>query len=74
MFTGEGEMENNVGSIGGIVYTHKQLMALCRPMHLPRVRPVIPEELQKKLRGCRAGAKLRVKRTRQDPVVPAIIG
>jgi len=58
----------------GIVYSREQLIALCRPVLLPGARHDIPEELRRLKRGCRAGAKLRMKKKRRyKPCVPAII-
>ena len=61
------------------VYTCEQLIALCKPALLcqpallPGARPEVPKELQRRRRGCRAGAKQRAKKRRHRPVVPAIV-
>ena len=36
-------------------------------------RPNIPQELRRKGRGCRAGAKLKAKRRKYKPSVPAVL-
>lgn len=56
-----------------IVYTREQLMAIRQPVLLPGARPEIPEELRRKRRGCRAGAKRKAKKRKYKPSVPAII-
>ncbi|XP_014834141.1 PREDICTED: uncharacterized protein LOC106911834 isoform X2 [Poecilia mexicana] len=62
-----------VGRSSGIVYTREQLIALCGPVLLPGVRPVVPDEIQRRRRGCSSGVKQREKRRRHKPAVPAII-
>ena len=42
-------------------------------MLLPGDRPEVPQELRRRCRGCRSGAKQREKRRRFKPAVPAII-
>ncbi|XP_016522199.1 uncharacterized protein LOC107834813 [Poecilia formosa] len=62
-----------VGRSSGIVYTREQLIALCGPVLLPGVRPVVPDEIQRRRRGCSSGVKQREKRRRHKPAFPAII-
>lgn len=47
----------NLFSHGAIVFTLKQLLALCITKVLPVERPEIPAEIRRRTRGCRAGAK-----------------
>lgn len=63
----------SAGSSGSIVYTREQLIALCKPVLLPGDRAAVPQELRRRSRGCRSGAKRREKRRRHKPAVPAII-
>ncbi|XP_036944052.1 uncharacterized protein LOC119013532 [Acanthopagrus latus] len=65
--------ENFAYSGAGIVYTREQLFALSEPALLPGDRPVVPQELRRRRRGCRSGAKRREKQRRHKPAVPAII-
>ncbi|KAI4873032.1 hypothetical protein NFI96_008739 [Prochilodus magdalenae] len=58
------------------VYSREQLLAL-RPMGRSGVVQTIPAELRRKYRGCRAGAKLKAKKTekrwRYKPSVPSVV-
>ncbi|KAI4902351.1 hypothetical protein NFI96_003954 [Prochilodus magdalenae] len=58
------------------VYSREQLLAL-RPMGRVGVVQTIPAELRRKYRGCRAGAKLKAKKTekrwRYKPSVPSVV-
>ncbi|KAI4875864.1 hypothetical protein NFI96_034110, partial [Prochilodus magdalenae] len=58
------------------VYSRKQLLAL-RPMGRGGIVQTIPVELRQKYRGCRAGAKLKAKKTekrwRYKPSVPSVV-
>ncbi|KAI3356713.1 hypothetical protein L3Q82_003311 [Scortum barcoo] len=50
--------ETNVkfaGSSGGFVYMREQLITLSEPELLPGDRPVVPQELWRRHRGCRVG-------------------
>ena len=72
-------MEGQERIIERIVYTHDQLIALCKPALLcesallPGIRPEVPKELWRRHRGCRARVKWRVKKRGHRPAVPAII-
>ena len=54
-----------------IVYIRDQPMALMYPTHLGRERPTIPEELNRRRRGCRAKLKQRMKKRRYKPCIAA---
>jgi len=65
--------ESHVEKSGSVVYSWDQLIALGKPLLLPWVRTEIPEELQRRHRGCGAGAKRRAEKGKYKPSVPAII-
>ena len=52
---------------------HDQLIALSKPLLLAVAMPKIPKELQRRCWGCRTGAKLKAKRRKHKPSVPAIL-
>ncbi|KAI4880858.1 hypothetical protein NFI96_024792 [Prochilodus magdalenae] len=58
------------------VYSREQLLAL-RPMGRRIIVQTIPAELKRKYRGCRAGAKLKARKTekrwRYKPSVPSVV-
>lgn len=62
-------MRNHAEKSESIVYIRDQLIAVL----LPGARPEISEELRRRHRGCRAGAKLKAKWRRYKPSVPVII-
>lgn len=66
-------MEGQRRDGGAIVYTHDQLITLCKPVLLPRARPEILAERWWRHWGCRAGAKLRAKKRRFCTAVPVLI-
>ncbi|XP_078802203.1 uncharacterized protein LOC144991899 [Oryzias latipes] len=57
-----------------IAYTRDQLLALNNPPTFKTgEKLLLPEELRRRRRGCKAGVKRRMKRRRFKPCVPAII-
>merc|ERR1712035_180988 len=60
-------------SHGSFVYTRDQLLALCHTRVLPSERLQIPEELRRRRRGCRAGAKRRERKRRYKPAILSVI-
>ena len=58
---------------GAFVHSRNQLIALSKPLLLPRANPEIPKEFWRRRWGCRTGAKLKAKRRKHKPSVPAIL-
>lgn len=66
-------IESNALSGGAIVCAHDQLFAPCVPVLPPGARPEIWKELRRRLRGCRSGVRVKDRKRRHKPAVPAII-
>nr|XP_054598774.1 uncharacterized protein LOC129163848 [Nothobranchius furzeri] len=56
-----------------LVYNREQLINIGMADIIPQLKPQIPNELKRKKRGCRAGAKRRQRKRKFKPSLPSIV-